>query len=56
MIDWQFILNPDTDNLEIDEPIGWADIAFEIIRDKKFHGVSISYSLSPFLYLTLVAE
>ncbi len=46
MIDWQFILNPDTDNLEIDEPIGWADIAFEIIRDKKFHGISISYSLS----------
>jgi len=46
LIDWQFILNPDTDNLEIDEPIGWADIAFEIIRDKKFHGVSISYSLS----------
>ena len=46
MIDWSFILNPDTDNLEIDEPIGWADIAFEIIRDKRFHGVSIGYSLS----------
>jgi len=46
MIDWQFILNPDTDNLEIDEPIGWADIAFEIVRDKKFHGISIAYSLS----------
>src|SRR5678815_4979666 len=46
MIDWSFILNPDTDNLTIDEPIGWADIAFEIIRDKRFHGVSIGYSLS----------
>lgn len=32
--------------MEIDEPVGWADIAFEIIRDKKFHGISISYSLS----------
>jgi hypothetical protein len=46
MIDWQFILNPDSDNLEIDEPVGWADIAFEIIRDKKFHGISIAHSLS----------
>ena len=46
MIDWQFILNPDTDNLEIDEPVGWSDIAFEIVRDKKFHGISIAYSLS----------
>jgi hypothetical protein len=46
MIDWQFILNPDSDNLEIDEPVGWADIAFEIVRDKKFHGISIAYSLS----------
>jgi len=26
--------------------VGWADIAFEIVRDKKFHGISIAYSLS----------
>lgn len=53
MIDWSFILNPDTDNIEIDEPVGWSDIAFEIVRDKRFHGVSISYSLSE---ITLVGE
>lgn len=45
MIDWNFILNPDTaDELTIDEPVGWSDIIFEIVRDKKYHGISIAYS------------
>lgn len=44
MIDWNFILNPDTDNLTIDEPIGWDKIIFEIVRDRRFHGISIAYS------------
>jgi hypothetical protein len=43
MINWTFILNPDTDNLLIDEPVGWADVDLEIVRDTKFHGVSIAY-------------
>jgi hypothetical protein len=46
MIDWDFILNPETDNLTIDEPVGWNDIALEIVRDKRHHGISIAYTLN----------
>lgn len=43
MLDWQFILNPDTDALEVDEPVGWADTDIKIIRDPKFHGISVAF-------------
>lgn len=41
---WKFILNPDTDNLEIEEPTGWNDTDIELKRDKNFHGVSIAFT------------
>lgn len=37
MIEWQF----DLDGVEIDEPIGFADIIFNIQRDDLWHGVFI---------------
>lgn len=42
---WRFTINPDTDNLVISEPIGWAKIEFELVRDAQWHGVFFEYSL-----------
>lgn len=42
---WRFTLNPDSDNLQISEPIGWDDIVFNLKRDKGWHGVFFEYSL-----------
>lgn len=42
---WRFTLNPDSDNKEISEPIGWAEIIFTFNRNKEWHGVFVEYSL-----------
>lgn len=46
MINFRFILNPDSDNIETEEPIGFDDAAIEIVRDPKYHGISIAYGTS----------
>lgn len=43
MIDFRFILNPDSDAIEITEPVGFDDMAIEVVRDPKYHGISIAY-------------
>lgn len=42
---WRFTLNPDDENLEISEPIGWAEISLKLVRDKKWHGIFFEYAL-----------
>lgn len=44
MEQWQFILNPSGENLEIEEPEGWSDLEISLVRDKIYHGVSIAFS------------
>lgn len=39
-MEYKFILNPDTDSLEIDEPLGFDSFEISIVRDDKFHGIS----------------
>jgi hypothetical protein len=39
VIEFRFILNPDTDNLEIEEPRDFAQIELSLIRDEKYHGI-----------------
>jgi hypothetical protein len=56
MIDWSFILNPDTDNLEVEEPAGWSDGDFVVQRDPVFHGVSIMYGSRDLTFEGLAAE
>lgn len=41
---WQFILNPDSDNLEIDDPIGWEEMRLHIKRNETWHGVFFEYT------------
>ena len=41
---WIFILNPDTDKIHISEPEGWKDVSLQIVRDNKYHGISVSFS------------
>lgn len=40
MIEWQFYI----DDLEIEEPIGFADLELSIIRDEKTHGIGFEAS------------
>lgn len=42
MINWKFYLNDE----EIEEPIGFSEIVFNIIRDEKWHGVMFEASTS----------
>ncbi len=42
---WQFILNQDTDNLEIDDPIGWESMRLVIKRNETWHGVFFEYTV-----------
>lgn len=46
MIEYKFILNPDSDNLEIEEPIGFSEVELSIIRDEKLHGIGFEASTS----------
>ena len=41
---WIFILNPETDNIHLSEPDGWSDVGLQIVRDSKYHGISVSFS------------
>lgn len=45
MFRWKFTLNPDTDNKEITEPIGWETIPITLKRDAKWHGVFFEHSM-----------
>lgn len=41
---WQFIINPLTDNLTIDDPVGWKDLRLTIKRSDTWHGVFFEYT------------
>jgi hypothetical protein len=41
---WQFILDPDNDALEIDDPIGWESMRLVMKRHESWHGVFFEYS------------
>lgn len=44
-IAYQFILNPDTDNIEIEHPLGFADeFELSVKRDEKSHGMTFEAS------------
>jgi hypothetical protein len=45
LIEYQFILNPDSDNIEIEHPVGFADeFELSIKRDEKSHGMTYEAS------------
>lgn len=44
MLRWRFTINPDSDNKEISEPKGWADLPFTLKRDRTWHGVFFEHS------------
>lgn len=46
MVEYKFILNPDSNNLEIEEPIGFSNLELSIIRDEKYHGIGFEASTS----------
>jgi hypothetical protein len=46
MLNWYFTLNPDIDDLLIEEPVGWSDIEFNASRDITTHGISVLFSVS----------
>lgn len=56
MLEWEFILNPGTDNLVTDEPVGWADMDVSILRDPKFHGISIAFGTKELEFIGEAAD
>lgn len=44
MIEYKFILNPASDNLEIEHPVGFNDTEISIKRDEKYHGIGFEAS------------
>lgn len=41
---WRFTINPDSDNIVIDDPIGWNDAVFTVRRDQEWHGVFFEFT------------
>lgn len=56
MINFRFILNPDTDNIEVDEPVGFSDLPVEIERSAKYHGISVAYGADDLEFIGSAAE
>jgi hypothetical protein len=44
MIEWKFILDESTTNMEVPEPDGWADLQLTIKRDETWHGIFFDFA------------